>query len=116
MEAAVKERMTRQSVLREHGRRFDYVLTEGALRWRPGPKGMMEEQLGKLLGASALPGVTLSIIPFDREARAVYSHGFAVFHVPGGPIVLAEGYTKEDFIADPRDVDVYQRIFSLLRE
>jgi transcriptional regulator with XRE-family HTH domain len=116
IDAAVKERMARQSVLREPGRRFDYVLTEGALRWRPGPKAMMEEQLGKLLAASALPGVTLSIIPFDREARAVYSHGFAVFHVPGGPIVLAEGYTKEDFIADPRDVDVYQRIFSLLRE
>lgn len=116
IDAAVKERMARQSVLREPGRRFDYVLTEGALRWRPGPKAMMEEQLGKLLAAEALPSVTLSIIPFDREARAVYSHGFAVFHIAGGPVVLAEGYTKEDFIADPHDVDAYKRIFSMLRE
>ena len=116
IDAAVKERMARQSILREPGRRFDYVLTEGALRWRPGPNAMMEEQLGRLLAAAALPGVRLSIIPFDREARAVYSHGFAVFHIPGGPVVLAEGYTKEDFIADPHDVDAYERIFSLLRE
>jgi transcriptional regulator with XRE-family HTH domain len=116
IDAAVKERMARQSVLREPGRRFDYVLTEGALRWRPGSKAMMQEQFGKLMAAAALPGVTLSIIPFGREARAVYSHGFAVFHIPGGPVVLAEGYTKEDLIADPDDVDAYERIFSLLHE
>ena len=116
IDAAVKARMTRQSILREPGRRFDYVLTEGALRWRPGPKAMMEEQFGRLLAAAALPGVALSIIPFDREARAVYSHGFAVFRIAGGPVVLTEGYTKEDFLTDPRDVDAYERIFSLLRE
>ena len=116
IDAAVKERLTRQSVLHEPGRRFDYVLTEGALRWRPGPKAMMEEQLGRLLAVGSLSGVTLSIIPFDREARAVYSHGFAVFRIPGGSVVLTEGYTREDFLADPQDVDTYERIFSLLRE
>jgi transcriptional regulator with XRE-family HTH domain len=116
IDAAVKARLARQSVLREPGRRFDYVLTEGALRWRPGSVAMMEEQLGRLLAAAALPNVTLSVIPFGREARAVYSHGFAIFRIPGSPVVLAESYTKEDFLADPRDVDAYERIFALLRE
>jgi len=116
IDTAVKARMKRQAILREPGRQFEYVLTEGALRWRPGPKSVMEEQLGKLLAAASLPSVSLSIIPFDREARAVYSHGFAMFRIPEGPVVLTEGYTKEDFLADPRDVDAYERIFSLLRE
>jgi transcriptional regulator with XRE-family HTH domain len=116
IDAAVKARMKRQDILREPGRRFDYVLTEGALRWRPGSKQMMTEQLGKLLAAVALPNVTLSIIPFDREARTWYGEGFAIFRLPDGPVVLTEGYTKEDFLADPRDVEVYERVFALLRE
>lgn len=116
IDAAVKARMKRQAILREPGRRFDYVLTEGALRWRPGPEAVMEEQLGHLLASSSLPSVSLSVIPFDREARTWYSQGFAIFRIPEGPVVLTEGYTKEDFLADPRDVDAYERIFSLLRE
>lgn len=117
IDAGVKARMKRQAILREPGRRFDYVLTEGALRWRPGPAQVMEEQLGKLLAATALPAVTLSVIPFGREARAWYSQGFAIFRgMPDGPEVLTEGYTKEDFLRDERDVETYERIFALLRE
>ena len=116
IDAAVKARMTRQSILREPGRRFDYVLTEGALRWRPGPKAMMEEQFGRLLAAAALPGVTLSIIPFDREARAVYSHGFAVFRIPEVPSYSLRATPKKISSLTRDDVDAYERIFSLLRE
>jgi transcriptional regulator with XRE-family HTH domain len=116
IDAAVKARMKRQDILREPGRRFEYVLTEGALRWRPGPKSMMTEQLGRLMAAAALPNVALHVIPFDREARTWYSQGFAIFRLPDGPVVLAEGYTKEDFLADSRDVEVYEQTFALLRE
>jgi hypothetical protein len=77
---------------------------------------MMTEQLGRLLAAAALPNVTLHLIPFGREARTWYSQGFAIFYLPDGPVVLAEGYTKEDFLADPRDVEVYEHVFALLRE
>ena len=117
IDRGVKARMKRQAILRERGRRFDYVLTEGALRWRPGPAAAMEEQLGHLLAAAAFPAVSLSIIPFGREARTWYSQGFAIFRgMPDGPEVLTEGYTKEDFLRDERDVETYERIFALLRE
>ena len=116
IDAAVTARMNRQAILREPGRHFSYVLTEGALRWRPGPKALMEEQLGRLLAAASLPAVSLGIIPFDREARVAYLHGFAIFRGADAPVVLAEGYTKEDFLADPRDIEVYESIFAQLRE
>jgi transcriptional regulator with XRE-family HTH domain len=116
IDAAVKARMKRQDILREPGRRFEYVLTEGALRWRPGPRSMMTEQLGRLLAAAALPQVTLTVIPFDREARTWYSQGFTIYRMPDGPQVLAEGYTKEEIFSEPRDVETYERVFSLLRE
>lgn len=116
VDAAVKARMKRQAILREPGRRFEYILVESALRWRPGPKSMMQEQLGKLLAAAALPNVALSIIPFDREARTWYGEGFAIFRLPDGPVVLTEGYMKEDFLSDPRDVEIYEQVFALLHE
>jgi len=116
IDAAVKARMARQGILREPGRRFEYILTEGALRWRPGPKSMMTEQLGKLLASASLADVTLRIIPFDREARTWYSQGFTIYRLPDGPRVLVEGYAKEETFFDPRDVEIYEQTFTLLRE
>lgn len=116
IDAAVTARMKRQKILAEGGGRFNYVLTEGALRWRPGPRSMMTEQLGKLMAAAALPNVSVSVIPHDREARARYTHGFAIFYLPDGPVVVAEGYVKEDMYADPRDLDIFEQMFVLLHE
>lgn len=116
IDAAVRERMKRQAVLRESGHRFEYVLTEGALRWRPGPEPLMVEQFGKLAAAAALPAVTFSVIPFDREARTAYIQGFQIFRSSEGPAVLTEGYAGEDFLADPRDVEIFEHTFAVLRE
>lgn len=116
IDAAVRERMKRQAILRESGRRFEYVLTEGALRWRPGPEPLMVEQFGKLAAAAGFPAVTFSVIPFDREARAAYIQGFQIFRSPEGPAVLTEGYAREDFLADPRDVEIFEHEFAVLRE
>jgi len=116
IDAAVRERMKRQAILRKRGRRFEYILTEGALRYRPGPQQVMSEQLGKLVAAASLPAVTLSVIPYDREARTAYIQAFMIFRTEDGPVALTEGYTKEDFLAAPVDIDTLEREFALLRE
>lgn len=116
IDAAVRERMKRQSVLREPGRSFDYVLTEGALRWSPGPHSLMEEQLGRLVAAAALPAVSLSVIPFDREPAAVYLHPFTIYRIPDAPVVLVENYHAESFAAEKSDIDAYERIFAALKD
>jgi transcriptional regulator with XRE-family HTH domain len=116
IDAAVRERMKRQAILRKRGRRFEYVLTEGALRYRPGPAAMMSEQLGKLIAAAALPAVTFSVIPYDREARTAYIQAFMIFRGDDGPVALTEGYTKEDFLAAPVDIETLEHEFALLRE
>lgn len=116
IDAAVRERMKRQAILRKRGRRFEYVLTEGALRYRPGPAPMMGEQLGKLVAAASLPAVTLSVIPYDRPARTAYIQAFMIFRTDDGPVALTEGYTKEDFLAAPQDIETLEHEFALLRE
>jgi transcriptional regulator with XRE-family HTH domain len=115
IDAAVAERMKRQAILREEGRRFEYVLTEGALRWKPGPAGVMEEQLEHLLALADLPAVSLSVIPFRREPAAVYLHPFALFRIPDAPVVLVENYHAETFVSEPSELAVYERIFAALR-
>jgi transcriptional regulator with XRE-family HTH domain len=116
IDAAVAARMKRQAILTTPGHSFRYVVTEGTLRWRPGPRQMMTEQLGKLLAVAAMPNVTLGVIPYDREARSRYTHGFTLFYLPDGPVVLAEGFVKEDIYSDPRDVETFEGIFDLLME
>jgi len=116
IDAAVRERMKRQAILRKRGRRFEYVLAEGALRYRPGSRQMMSEQLGKLVAAAGLPAVTFSVIPYDREARTAYIQAFQIFRTDDGPVALTEGYTKEDFLAAPVDIETLEREFALLRE
>ena len=116
IDAAVTARLERQQVLREPGRDFQWVLIEGALRWRPGPPPMMAEQRKHLLAAAALETVDIAVIPYDREAVEPYIHPFTIYDLPGAPMVLTEQYSRETEISDPGEVAVYERVFAALRE
>lgn len=116
IDAAVEARMERQKILREPGRQFQYVLVEGALRWRPGPEEVMAEQRDHLLTAAQLPGVSIAVIPFDQQASAPYIHPFTIYESPEAPLVLTEQYTGEIFIDEDPHITVYRRTFELLRE
>lgn len=116
IDQAVAARMDRQQVLREPGRTFEYVLAEGALRWRPGPAEVMGEQRDHLLNAARLAAVSIAVIPFARQARAPYIHPFIIYDIPDAPMVLTEQYGGEDEKWDAREVALYERVFGVLRE
>jgi len=115
IDAATAERMKRQDVLREEGRRFEYILTEGALRWHPAPPEVMREQLGHLLDLAALPVVSLSVIPFSRTPAAVYLQPFTIYRITDGTTVLIENYHGESYLSEPGQLSVYERTFAALR-
>lgn len=115
VDGAAKARIKRQAILREPGHAFDFVLGEGALRWRPGPRELMEEQLGHLLAAASLPSVSLSVIPFDREAVTAYQHAFTVYRIPDAATVLVEFYHGETFPSLESEIDLYERLFAQLK-
>jgi transcriptional regulator with XRE-family HTH domain len=111
-----KARIARQAILREPGRTFDFVLGEGALRWRPGPRELMTEQLGHLLAAAAMPSVSVSVIPFDREAVQAYQHAFTIYRIPDAPTVMVEFFHGETFPARPDEIELYEGLFALFRD
>jgi transcriptional regulator with XRE-family HTH domain len=116
IDKGAKARIGRQAILREPGRTFDFVLGEGALRWRPGPRELMSEQLGHLLAAAALPSVSLSVIPFDREAVQAYQHAFTIYRIPDGDTVMVEFFHGETFPSTSAEIELYERLFAALRD
>ena len=114
--AAVAARTNRQTVLYDPTKRFEFLLTEGALRWRPGVPELMLAQLDRLLSIATLPNVTIGVLPFDRVADAMYVNGFTIFDHPDDPFVLVETYEKERRFHDPERLGKYREVFAQLHE
>ena len=55
------------------------LVTEAALRWRPGPPNVLIAQLGRVSALGTLDNVSVGIIPSDAEAVTFTSHGFAIY-------------------------------------
>jgi transcriptional regulator with XRE-family HTH domain len=114
--ASVAARMDRQLALHEEGKKFEFLMTEAALRWRPGPLRLLVAQLDRIALVSTLDNVSVGIIPFSAEAETVYTHGFRIFDEDDGPppFVLVE--VDHDWLAVTAadNVSVYQNRWSLL--
>lgn len=111
----------RQQVLYEPRGRFEYVLPESALRFRPGPDDsprMLIAQLGHLASLSTLGTVRLGIIPWRRAVRVCPMHDFTIMGEPGvEPDVSVEIYTTTQslHIRDEAQIATYRELFDRLR-
>jgi transcriptional regulator with XRE-family HTH domain len=108
MAANVNIRMQRQDALYVPGKRFEFVLTEGALRWRPGTEAMMAAQLARIARTAAEPTVDIRVLPYAVQAPALYTDGFTIYEIPDEPYVLVETRRGEQFYREERDVDAFR--------
>lgn len=114
--AAVTARLERQVALYDGTKRCEFVLSEGALRWRPGPPNLLLAQLGRLASLSTLPNVDIGVIPFNITATTLHPETFTILGNDDEPLVLVETATAELAVRDPRDIDAYVKLFGRLRE
>jgi len=117
--AAVSERMQRQQILYDQAHQFEFLITEAALRWRPGPPLLMTAQLDHIRSASTLDNVTLGVIPADAQMRAVPWCGFTLYEDRADdqpPFVAMETAHAGLIVSDPADVAIYRRQLELFRE
>jgi hypothetical protein len=77
--AAVAGRLNRQLALYETDRTFSFLITEAALRWRPGPAGLMAAQLDRIASVSTLDNVSAGVIPLGVPAVAMLTHMFVIY-------------------------------------
>src|SRR5919197_521061 len=104
VEQAVAERMARQHVLREGDHRFVFIVEETVLRYRVGDSAVMAAQLGHLLEMSALPSVSLGIIPQDADRSLQHpAESFVMFDSSRVNVELVSGYLT---VTQPTEIEM----------
>ncbi|MGH3277762.1 MAG: helix-turn-helix domain-containing protein [Trebonia sp.] len=110
---AVQARVKRQEILYRPDKRFHFVLTEGALRYRLCPPEVMLGQLDRLVSFAALPNVRLGIIPFETAYAVAPTHGFWLLD---NSRVMVETFSAELNLTQPQEIELYASIFKQMAE
>lgn len=112
----------RKLVLHEPGHRFEFVVTEAALRWRPGPDDnprVLAAQMHHIASLSTLENVRFGVIPWNRVQRVPPRGDFIVYGEPGVDEDVHVGIytaTREVQIRDQAEVAVYLELWGKLCE
>lgn len=115
--AVVASRLDRQVALFDPARRFEFLISEAALRWRVGPAPVMLSQLDRISSVSTLKNVSVGLIPHAAPALTHVPHGFVIFEATDGgadALVMVETTHANLTINDPLHVALYRRQWSLL--
>ncbi|MEU0987095.1 helix-turn-helix transcriptional regulator [Streptomyces sp. NPDC005953] len=111
IDEAVAARVQRQDILYRPDKRFHFVLTEAALRYRLCPPEIMLGQLDRLISFSQLPNVKLGIIGFETAYVVAPAHGFWILDADR---VMVETFSAELNLAQPQELALYSGIFDNL--
>lgn len=108
---AVQGRMMRQEILYRPDKRFHFVLTEAALRFRLCAPAVMLGQLDRLVSFSQLPNVRLGIIGFEAQYETSPWHGFWIYD---NNRVLVETFSAALDLRQPQEIELYGDAFEQL--
>lgn len=114
----VAARLQRQLALYDESRKFEFIVTEAALRLQPGPVQLLA-QLDRIATLSTLENVVVGVIPQGVESTVCPPHGFTLYESDGttGDSFVEVEVTHMRVIArDAEDVAIYRRQWSLLSE
>ena len=107
----VRARMTRQQILtRENPPQLWMVIDEAVLRRPLADRDVMCAQVDKLIEATALPNVTLQVLPFATGPHPAMYGMFHVFRFPAQElpdIVYGESMTSAFYLDKPDDAAAY---------
>jgi hypothetical protein len=113
IDAAVRTRMQRQELLYRRDKRFHFVLTEAALRYRRSSLDVQLAQLDRLMTLSAQPNVRLGIISFGTQYVVGPWHAF---WLRDDTRVTIETFSAELNLAQPQEIALYASIFEQMAE
>ena len=108
---AVAARVQRQEILYRPDKRFHFVLTEAALRFRLCPADVMLGQLDRLVSLSQLPNVRLGVIGFETQYATSPWHGFWLYD---NERVLVETFSAALDLRQPQEIELYREVFEQL--
>jgi transcriptional regulator with XRE-family HTH domain len=113
--AAVAARLARQQALHDPDRRFEFLMTEAALRFRPGPQEVLTAQLDHLAAVVTLAQITFGVIPADAEMHAITRCGFVLYEHRidhEAPFAVVETPHASVYASEPADFETYRNEFA----
>jgi transcriptional regulator with XRE-family HTH domain len=119
VEQLIQGRITRQEqILRaERLPQFHAILDASVLHRVVGSPKTMRGQLQRLLEASELPNITISVVPYEAGALPVPNNKFIILSFSALPdVVYVEGLTGDLFIERAEETDIYNAAFRALEE
>jgi transcriptional regulator with XRE-family HTH domain len=117
--AAVAARLARQEALHDPARTFEFVMTEAALRYRPGPPEVLTAQLDHLAAVATLGTITFGVIPAEAEMHTIVRCGFVLYEdrIDGeAPFVVIETPHASMYANEAADVKLYRDQLARFRE
>jgi hypothetical protein len=117
--AALAGRLDRQLALFQEDKQFHFLITEAALRWRPGPAKLLVSQLDRIASLSTLENVSIGVIPHNMQSITFMSHGFVIYGDRSDDrdaFVEVETIHANLIINDPGDIALYEERWSGLNE
>ena len=114
----IEAKLVRQSILtRVDPPRFAVVLDESALHRMVGGRRVMAAQLAKILDISALPNVTVQILPFALGAHPALESNFTILQLPDATpgVVFVEGMIGSTYLDRLEDLKRYHDVFHELQ-
>jgi hypothetical protein len=119
--SAIARRMERQAILHDPARRFEFILTESALRWTPSSATarVMAAQYDRLTVVAGLANVEIGILPSGVPMTTALSSGFVIYDERAGghqPFVNVELPHAQILVSDAADVDVYRGKLAVYRQ
>jgi transcriptional regulator with XRE-family HTH domain len=115
--AAVAARLERQQALHQPGKRFEFLLTEAALRLRIGPPHVMRGQVDRIASLMS-DAIEIGIIPLDADATVIPWVGFNLYDdLPEGQTAFVTIELPHAYLtaSDPGDVEIYQQQLTAIR-
>ncbi|MBT2488928.1 helix-turn-helix transcriptional regulator [Streptomyces sp. ISL-96] len=113
IEESVRARIRRQGSLYESGRRFRFLVWEGALYVLTCPREVMAAQLDRLVSLIGLDTIELGIIPLGAQLRRAPTHGFWIYDQR---LVIVETLGTEMWLDDEDTIQLYGRAWDWLAE
>ncbi|WP_405179368.1 helix-turn-helix domain-containing protein [Nocardia sp. NBC_01377] len=117
VEALIAVRLGRQSILGDHTKKINAILSESALRRVVGDESVMRNALLHLADVARIPQVTLQVLPFNaRSAGDAWVHFILLsFGENAADVVYLDVYGDADYVDKPEDVRAYARLWDRLQ-
>lgn len=111
LDANVNARLGRQGVLLNRAKTFTFLLTEGALLWRPGSGPTLAGQLDHLATVvMGQPNITVGLLPYEIQAPTAYDESFTIYGTrEGDELVEVETVAGEMTSEDPEKIAAHRR-------